>query len=873
MESHYSNKALSLTGEMQHMIRCLPEIGEQHKGTHRKEALCTFFSAECAATGADCIFHYELINTDFFEIFMEYHKDSGLSPDPNSVIFTVSGIADWMDTFRLKKAIRLTEKDPTEAWLPAKSLISSSCRSLIAFPFFHDSDCIGFAILENPDNDRAEAFLSLTPLIGAYFGSVRSNYRKNDMLEKHVETLTRSQAALKRERQFLDVLYRDYTSAYYVDLTKDSFEPLKIDSSSNAALILASESRERIRSFSRMVRKYCADYIPPHHQEKFLSMFDTPFLMEELKKKERLSFRYHSIPNLLGRQYFEAQIVRISDPGFDGRVLIGFHHIDEILAAEQKQQRELEEALENERLGNETLSALGKIYFSIFRIDLEQDLYEEISSDREVHHLTGKSGCASTEMVELCNRFVVPAYRTQIMQFFDLSTLADRLHEEETVANEYLATDGNWHTARFIVKRRNESGRVTHVLYVTRLISDSKRREQNWISIAEEANQANSAKTEFISQIAHDIRTPLNAILGFLTIAETHPEDAERIRYDLGKLRVAGEFLQELVDDVLDISRIEGGRMKLQPEKLELKRFFYEFPTAFEHAMLGKSLHFDCHVHDLLHDCILADALRLKQVYSNLLSNAVKYTPDGGRISLEAYEEPLPEDGLVRLVVVISDTGIGMSKDFMKTMYLKFSRGTDTRINKVSGYGLGLSIVKQLTDLMNGTIDVESEPMKGTTFRIAFPFPYADSEEGSFAKRTIEEDAKLCRGMHLLVAEDNELNYEVLCDLLKMHGITCDWAIDGAVCVEMLRTAAPHTYDAILMDMQMPNMNGIEAATAIRKLLLPEAHTIPIIAMTANAFREDIQKCLEAGMNTHMSKPVDLELLLRELARLKKSFL
>ena len=257
----------------------------------------------------------------------------------------------------------------------------------------------------------------------------------------------------------------------------------------------------------------------------------------------------------------------------------------------------------------------------------------------------------------------------------------------------------------------------------------------------------------------------------------------------------------------------------------------------------------------------------MKQICTNLMSNAIKYTPNGGTVSFEAFEAPAG-DGQVNFTAVVRDTGIGMSKDFLDQMYSMFTRETDTRINKIQGYGLGLSIVKRLTDCMNGKIDVDSTLGKGTTFRVNFVLP-TGTAEAEHAKNG-QNAADLCRGMHLLVAEDNDLNYEVISELMQMYDITCDRAENGSVCVEKFQSAAPGSYDAILMDMQMPVMNGLQATSILRSLGEGDAHTVPIIAMTANAFKEDVQRCLNAGMNAHLSKPVDVAQLLETLAKVKK---
>ena len=532
----------------------------------------------------------------------------------------------------------------------------------------------------------------------------------------------------------------------------------------------------------------------------------------------------------------------------------------------QQNRRDLEKAREEVTLNNEIISAISKIYVLIFRIDLEKDYYDEISSQDEMHRLTGKHGRASARMEEICASFVASGYRENVRQFLDLTTVAARLGDEDSIGMEYLTQDGDWHLARFIVKNRNADGQVTHVLYVTRMISDTKRREQSWIAIAEEANRANMAKTEFLSRMAHDIRTPMNAIQGFTTIAKASLNNVQKVKESLQKIEISGHYLRELADNILDLTHIESGQMKAAQQEMRISTFFEELCLLVDGICIGRSLRFEKYLHHIRYDRIVADPVLLRQIYMNLLSNAVKYTSDGGTVALEMYEELLPETNSVRLVSCVRDNGIGMSREYMDVMYAKFSRAVDTRVNQVRGSGLGLSVVKELTDLLGGQVQVESAPEQGTKFVLTFTFPYVDTAEEAASAGREEDAAEICQGLHLLVAEDNDLNYEVAYELLAMQGISCERAENGAVCVEKFQNAAEGTYDAILMDMQMPVMDGIQATETIRHMNRRDATTIPIIAMTANAFQNDVARCMNAGMNNHLAKPFDLAKLLPMLA-------
>lgn len=458
----------------------------------------------------------------------------------------------------------------------------------------------------------------------------------------------------------------------------------------------------------------------------------------------------------------------------------------------------------------------------------------------------------------------MPEYLPYVEPFFDLSTLAERLRHEDSVMLEYPVRDGNWHLARFIVQTRGKNGEAEQVLFAMRLYSEEKRREKDLMSAADAARRANETKPEFLSRMSHDIRTPMNVIMGFTNIALQHADDSDKMKECLEKIRVSGSNLQELIDDVLDISRIESGEFKIVSQPVKLPELFDFYCQAIAGMAEAKNIRFSGKLHDISHNVLLSDQIRLGQIYMNLLSNAVKYTPENGDVKFEVYEEKLAESGKVRLVSVVSDTGIGMTPEFMEQMYSAFSRAVDTRVNKVRGSGLGLAIVKKIVDLMGGAIEAESKVGKGTTFRVTLDLPAAaddaETEEHTETAITLPE-----KPLTVLVAEDNDLNYEITAEQLRGYRVHCVRAVNGQDCLQRIEQAAPDEFDAILMDMQMPVMNGLEATAAIRKLDSETAKHIPVIALTANAYHEDIQKCLAAGMNAHLSKPINIDRAVRTI--------
>jgi|GEM_PF-331652 len=591
-------------------------------------------------------------------------------------------------------------------------------------------------------------------------------------------------------------------------------------------------------------------------------------LRQTLKKQRRILIHYRGRPNKNGREFFEVQVTRLDTAHGECKALIGFHHIDDIVRENRKHQEELEKALMEATLNNEIVSAISKIYVAIYRIDLKQDFYEEISSEQSIHRLTGMAGKASSQMNTLCNTFVVPEYHDRVKKFFDLKTLPERMTHEETIAIEYPATDGNWHLARFIAKNRDKDGTVTKVLYVTQLISDEKRREQFWIVAAEEANQANAAKSAFLSRMSHDIRTPMNVIMGLVSIAQNHLGDPDRVRDSLEKIQTTGRNLQQLVNDVLDIGQIESGEFKIRAMPMDLNELITDLRETLQSTAPERGIKWECKVHDLVRNWVCSDSLRLSQVFTNLISNAVKYTPEGGAVALEFFEEPAGKPDRVRFVGIVRDTGIGMTSEFMKDMYQEFSRAVDTRVNKIRGSGLGLAIVKKIVDMMNGDISVDSHPGRGSVFRVTLEMEYLD--KAPVEETPAEADNGRCDGLRLLIAEDGDLSYEIEAELLEDRGAKCTRAENGQRCVELFRDAPAGTFDAILMDMQMPVMDGPNAARAIRGLDRPDAKTIPIIALTANAYREDVDVCVAAGMNAHLAKPLSVDKVVAALRKYQK---
>ena len=375
---------------------------------------------------------------------------------------------------------------------------------------------------------------------------------------------------------------------------------------------------------------------------------------------------------------------------------------------------------------------------------------------------------------------------------------------------------------------------------------------------AEQAKKASEAKTRFLFNMSHDIRTPMNAIIGFSDLLGMNLDNEEKVREYLKKIKSSGNFLMTIINQVLEMARIESGTAILKTEAANLSELFYSVNTVLESDIQLKGIH--CSIDtNVQHKYAVCDKTKLQEIYLNIMSNAIKYTPDGHSIHVTINETEF-DDKKARYVFVCEDTGIGMDPEYLPHIFDEFSREHTTTENKVSGTGLGLSIVKSFVELMNGEIHVESELGKGTKFTVNIPLEIS-SEEDVYKKEQPEQPITIVKnsGKRILLAEDNELNAEIAMELLKEEGFLIDWVKDGQECFDKLEESDEGYYDLILMDIQMPILNGYNTAAKIRQMENQKKAATPIVAMTANSFDEDIERTKKAGMNGFIAKPLDSE--------------
>ena len=387
---------------------------------------------------------------------------------------------------------------------------------------------------------------------------------------------------------------------------------------------------------------------------------------------------------------------------------------------------------------------------------------------------------------------------------------------------------------------------------------------------AKRAEEASEAKTRFLFNMSHDIRTPMNAIIGFSDLLEKHLDDKEKVHDYIKKIQLSGSFLLSLINYVLEMARIESGRATLRTEVGDAQELLGALNAVFEPAVEKKRLKYNCTL-DVEHRFIICDVTKVREIVLNIISNSVKYTPEGGSVTVQIKEIPWEKEGWTAYRILVEDTGIGMGAEYLPHIFEEFTRERTSTESKVVGAGLGLPIVKALIDLMGGTIQVESERGKGSKFEVILPFEIASEEEvkDSYVKKE-EKLYNRSKEKRILLAEDNELNAEIAITILEENGFKVERAEDGCKCVELFSEKPAGYYSTILMDIQMPNMDGYTASRKIRGMEREDAKAIPIIALTANAFDEDRNKAFAAGMNGHIAKPIDVGRMVRSIGALVK---
>ena len=538
----------------------------------------------------------------------------------------------------------------------------------------------------------------------------------------------------------------------------------------------------------------------------------------------------------------------------------------------------------NRKMGEQLaiVEALSRDYANVYSVNDEKGTAQIIKLEGYVADGLKKDSSEEYNYAAVLEKYISsrvhPDDRLELAKSLSLVNVREKLDADGEYLGSYrIVENGEIHNFQFTFLKIANDGDDDLVLLGFRNIDEVIRKEQeqkNVLSEAlEQAQYANKAKTTFLNSMSHDIRTPMNAIIGFTSLASTHLDKKEQVRNYLDKIMTSGNHLLSLINGVLDMSRIESGKVRIEEKENSLPEIIGDLETIVQADVKAKGLKLNVEKVNVKNEVIICDKLRLNQVLLNILGNAVKYTKKGGKVTFRVTQKKEAPEGYASFEFSVKDTGIGMSPEFLQHVFEPFEREQTSTVSGIQGTGLGLAITKNLVDMMGGTIKVESEAGKGSEFIVTFCFKVGSSSAKPKPKAKIEDNEVFrldFTGKKILLVEDNELNQEIAQTVLEGVGFVIDTANDGSVAVETVKKMPAGTYDVILMDVQMPIMNGYQATKAIRALDDKAKAATPIVAMTANAFDEDRKEALDSGMNGYIDKPIVIEKLLKTLEDILK---
>ncbi len=670
---------------------------------------------------------------------------------------------------------------------------------------------------------------------------------------------------IEREKNILDQLCKDFSGVYDVDLNSGKFKTLKLSERTNVKQLFDT-NLDCYKDFGVCIKDYCDAFVVKEDQEAFLKWFDFEKLKEQLTQIDRIAFHYQSVLNLEKKRFFEVQVVRVKSDENEFRVLFGFRYIDDILEVERENQSKLQKSLDEAELKNEIISAIGKTFQYISRVDIENDYYEEIMGNDEFHTSNdNRVGKSSVNSKVMCEKRVSKEFQKGFMAFTDLSTLPNRLENREMVDFEYRVNDGNWRIMWFIVKKRDENHHATHVLCAIRSLSAEKRKEQKLLILADEAREESRLKTKFLSDMSHDMRTPLNGILGILEMANRNPSDLKYQRDCREKIENITRQLVSMINDILEINKLETESRNIIKETFDLAQVLRTSNEKAQQQACKKEIEYivDWNKSNYEHQYLVGNPLYCARILDILADNAIKFSYPKSSITVWCKEEKVDDEHSV-FEFGCQDHGVGMSEDFKDKAFDAFSQENQIARTNYEGMGLGLAIAKKMASLMSAKIELNSKKGEGTTaiFRIPFKIGHerVDLNLKSYENISVE-------GLRALVVEDNDLNMEIIKFILEECNIKIECAKDGLEAISMFEQSSIGYYDVILMDIMMPKLNGLDATRKIRTLSRKDACNVPIIAMSANAFLEDIMNSRIAGIDYYVTKPIDKNRLIESIKK------
>ncbi len=748
----------------------------------------------------------------------------------------------WIEVFLHGENILIEDLEAYRESMPLEYelLKVQNVSTLIAFPISVHEKLIGFVGVDNPDMEKSNLLHRLLSLLGKYVGTMIKDHKNEQMRLEVVASKSRLDYQLE-----MDEILRGAQIGIWT-LEMDGVKAPRLHPNPTMCTLLGVSQEMSPEE----VYQFWYHRLPPKYV--------TPVL-DYIQKVIHESYSEITYPwnhPLLGQIWIRCGGILYPDYQGNGICIRGYH-------------QDVTRNIENERKYQNLTAATSQIYHAIYHIDLIQDRIEKLAGANQNYTPTGVVTSATAHLNDILEKMVAPSHHEIMQYFFDLTTVNDRLHGKLFISREYPSPQGIWRRATFIVQNRDTDDDVTEILYVTQIIDDYKQKElayqQELVKAVESANQANTAKTDFLNRMSHDIRTPLNGILGMLDIAQKNETNPKALLECHEKMRIAAFHLKALVNDVLDMQRMETDRFFLEQIPFDIREILDNCWSMLE----AQASRLDITLKkikpgSLKYPYLIGSPLHIRQIFMNLLSNAIKYNKPGGSISVHAKIIRQVHQNVI-YKFIISDTGIGISPEFQKHIFEPFAQEDTGARTIYKGTGLGMAIVHRLVQEMGGTIQLKSEKNVGSTFTLILPFTIDEHQPSASAETATDTPADLT-DLHILVVEDNELNLEIAVFSLEAAGLNVSTAINGLEAVRLFEKSKPYEYDIILMDIMMPVMNGLDAAKAIRGLSRPDAPTVPIIALSANAFAEDIQKSKNAGINEHLAKPLEMDKVLKVIA-------
>ena len=776
------------------------------------------------------VFEWNLEKKESFKNTFEWCA-AGIEPQiQNLQEVPVCLMQNWVETFIQKKNIIIYDLEEIAKETPQEYEIlkPQNIHSLIAVPIYTNHKFIGFIGLDNPDLKQDRMSMNLLSDVGCHLGSVRENLR---MMRE-----------LMIKNRILSGLSRDYTTAFVLNLDTDEYEFVFNQKTNHA------QKHEEFRAFSDYVDAYASAFALPEFRDVMRRELDSNEIKKHFETEDEYHFSFETSPNAAGLSCFQAHIVKEYEEG-SHFAFLGFRSIDEIVQKERFYKDALQKV--NQALQHQ-LDMITSALPGGVKISNDDPEYSFKYVSEHFAQMLGYD--TPEELMEASGGTIVDLAHPD-----DLEQGIAQALEQYSKADHYEITyrmkckNGSW---KYIEDRGHKIRKPDGVIEHWNLILDQNELVEKTIALESE-KKANQSKSDFLSRMSHDMRTPLNGIIGLMDICMKHPEDRTLVDSSRLKARVAADHLLSLINDTLELSKLESEEAKLAKEDFYLPELIHEVETIAQMRADEEciTIRFMDDPYSIPYPNLIGSSLHVKQIFLNLITNSIKYNRKNGSVDCYLKEEKESEERVL-VDVTIKDTGIGMSEDFLKNIFQPFVQADQGARSQYKGTGLGMAIVKELLERMGGTIQIDSVENQGTTIHVVIPFEIA--EESAAVQEMSELPKENLSGCRILLVEDNELNREIAAFLLKDEGISVTEAEDGQQAVECFLKMPEGYYDAVLMDIMMPVMDGYQATREIRGSGKKDAEMIPIIAMTANAFAEDKRKTMEAGMDAHLSKPINV---------------